>query len=142
MTDKEERYFRDWVFTLNNPETNQMEVIQKSELIRYMIFQLELATTGTKHMQGYVEFHEPISFSNAISLFADGWIDQRRGSREQAKIYCTKEETRIDGPWTFGEWIEDDEYQEQCLAFTRAKKRCKNFAIWGEDTCKTHRPNS
>ena len=26
----------------------------------------------------------------------------RKGTHEQAKAYCSKEETRVDGPWEFG----------------------------------------
>lgn len=28
--------------------------------------------------------------------------DKRRGSHDQARDYCEKEDTRLDGPWTFG----------------------------------------
>ena len=142
MSNNEKPHSRDWVFTLNNPETHQMENILKSESIRYIIYQLELSNTGTKHMQGYVEFHEPIPFSEMLVLFAEFHFDKRRGSREQAKKYCSKKETRISGPWTFGEWIEDDEYQEQCSALTKQNKQCRNFSLWGEKTCKTHKPES
>ena len=139
MSVKQERYSRDWGFTLNNPKPNQMKEIEQSSLIRYIIYQLELSTTGTKHMQGYVEFHEPISFSETIELFKDGWIDQRRGSRIQARNYCTKPETRVRGPWVYGVWIEEEEKQPQCTGVTTKGIRCKNFSMLGKDTCSIHR---
>lgn len=50
-----------WVFTLNNPtpveETNIKKSVEGDYRIRYLIFGHELApTTGTPHLQGYVEF--------------------------------------------------------------------------------------
>jgi hypothetical protein len=138
VSNEQYRYCRDWVFTLNNPVPAQMKLIHESEKIRYMIYQLELASTGTKHLQGYVEFHEPISFDDMISIFGEFHFDKRRGSREQARAYSSKEETRIRGPWIHGQWIEDDEYQEVCEALTLKGKRCANYAILGEKTCKTH----
>jgi hypothetical protein len=32
-------------------------------------------------------------------------LEPRRGSREQARDYCKKEDTRLEGPWEHGEWI-------------------------------------
>lgn len=71
-------------------------------------FQLESApSTGYKHFQGYLEL---------VSKHAHTWIQNRlnedglhfeylaeaKGSPAQAWGYATKEETRIDGPWTYG----------------------------------------
>ena len=139
MSGGQEQYSRDWVFTQNNPNPVQMKLIQESDEIRYMIYQLELASTGTKHLQGYVEFHKPISFDHMLSIFGEFHFDKRRGSREQARDYSSKEETRVRGPWIYGEWVDDDEYQEQCEAFTLKGDRCANFAIFGKKTCNTHK---
>ena len=130
--------WRDWVFTRNNPTSKNMDSIYDSELIRYMIYQLEEAMSGTKHLQGYVEFHEPITFDEMLELFADFHFEPRRGSREKARSYSSKTYSRIGGPWVLGEWVEDDEYQVQCSALTKKGKQCKRFAMWGQETCREH----
>jgi len=133
--------FRDWVFTLNNPTPDQMVCILESEQVRFMIYQLERSNTGTSHMQGYVELKTPISFKDLLKIFHGGifHLERRRGTREQARNYCSKEETRIRGPWIIGEWVDEDEGEEQCHALTKEGKRCRNLALPDRKRCGTHR---
>ena len=35
----------------------------------------------------------------------DSHHEQRRGTRDQARDYCRKVETRVEGPYEFGEWM-------------------------------------
>jgi len=74
---------------------------------KFVIFQLERGEqSGLLHLQGYTELSGPTRFSwikNNWPYFETAHFERRRGSAEQAIAYCQKEETRIAGPWTFGE---------------------------------------
>ena len=131
---------RDWIFTLNNPNPRDMEMIHNCESIRYMAYQLELSETGTEHLQGYVEFNQPLDFKEVLEIFSDGkfHLEFRRGTREQARDYCTKEQSRIRGPWFVGEWLVEEE-EERCQGFTQKDERCRNFCTPGMKTCNVHK---
>ncbi len=76
--------------------------------IRYVVWQLEKApTTGEVHVQGYIEFTKPQRRRAAQRALGDdtAHVEPRQGSRDQAREYARKEETRFDGPWELGEWI-------------------------------------
>jgi len=135
--------FRDWVFTLNNPSPKQMEDVLNSDQIRYIAYQLEMSNTETRHLQGYVEFNEPMSFVEALELFSGGnfHLERRRGTREQARDYCMKEKSRIRGPWVQGEWFEEDDTDERCQGLTKKGEQCKNLALPDKKFCGTHKPN-
>lgn len=98
---------RNGLFTLQVSSEEQLRVLDPSQWphCKYAIWQLEAApTTGQLHLQGYAEFDSPVSLSTLRNL--DGvenahW-EARRGSADQAREYCSKQETRVDGPWTFG----------------------------------------
>ncbi len=98
---------RRWCFTLNNPLDDQKEELFNVPVdkVLYAVWQLERApTTGTEHIQGYVilKRNQKLSFiKNLISNSVHAEI--ARGTAEENTTYCTKEEGRIEGPWTFGE---------------------------------------
>ncbi len=94
---------RNWCFTLNNPtadaRANWTELPDpwKSRIV-YAVFQEELSESGTIHLQGYVEFKAKIRLSRLLSLFGTGYHwEPRRGTQEEARAYCMKAETRVDG---------------------------------------------
>lgn len=105
---------RSWCFTINNPDFPEeisedgplYALLQTIPKLRYCIYQLEQGESGTFHYQGYAEFTSPVRFS-ALNLgeFQRGHFEQRRGTRDQARDYCQKDEGQCDGPWEFGEWI-------------------------------------
>lgn len=87
---------RHWCYThfdlLNEPKWVENEM-------SYMVYQREKApTTGTEHFQGYVCFKKKRTL---------GWIKNNidstahwakcKGTPEQNKEYCTKDDTRVDG---------------------------------------------
>lgn len=91
---------RFWMFTLNNP---QPEEDPRRWLSEYCIWQLEKGEEGTPHYQGYIVFKSNKT-PHAVKLINPRahW-ELRFGTHEQAKQYCSKEETRVSGPWTTGE---------------------------------------
>lgn len=68
--------------------------------IQYAVYQHERApTTGQDHWQGFVIFTTPMRF-NAVkaAIGSDAvHVEPARGSSEQCRAYCTKEETRVEG---------------------------------------------
>lgn len=96
-----------WVFTLNNPETTDEFVTTVGELenIRYVVAQLEVGENGTRHLQGYLELKRKQRISwLKTNVSATAHFERRRGSRDEARAYCMKEDTRQEGPWEHGEW--------------------------------------
>lgn len=92
---------RGWCFTLNNPDNNEL---QWTEVVRFAVWQRERGEAGTEHLQGYVELHKPARLSGVRQLLPRAHWEPRRGTREQARAYCEKEETRVAGPWTHGDF--------------------------------------
>jgi len=92
---------RNWIFTINNPET--MLVLDES-VVKACWYQEEVGENGTHHFQGYVEFIHPKSLSaiKKIDGFETGHFETRRGNQAQAIAYATKDETRVGGPYLFG----------------------------------------
>jgi len=72
-------------------------------------FQREIApNTGYNHYQGYLELvnknrHTWIQNQLLKSHLHFEFLEGAKGTPIQAWSYATKEETRADGPWTFGE---------------------------------------
>jgi len=94
-----------WLWTLNNP-TDEHVPPSVWEDVEYAIWQHERGEDGTDHIQGYV------CFKNKKRL---SWIKENCDERahweprapnsdhDSAKAYCSKEDTRVDGPWTTGD---------------------------------------
>lgn len=94
---------RHWCFTLNNPKNDQPD-FGRLRHCRYAIWQKESAPdTGTVHLQGYVEFAQPVRLSSMRETLPGAHLERRRGSRDQAREYCRKPD-RLDGPWEWGVW--------------------------------------
>lgn len=101
---------RHWCFTLNHPTEEELLTLSgmsaTSRAFMYMVFQIEEGSNGTRHVQGYLEFNEALRFSTVKRLISPRvHLEKRRGTREQARAYCMKEESRIEGPYEFGTWI-------------------------------------
>lgn len=99
------------MFTINNPVAKTLPDRFTNNSV-YSIFQLEKAPeTGTPHLQGYLVTIPNPKNKNGYTL---KWLkdnvcpfthwEPRRGTHEQAVAYCSKVETRLEGPWTRGEW--------------------------------------
>ncbi len=92
-----------FVFTMNNPTISPDDLwIRVSEYVQYIIFQKERGENGTVHYQGYVELKKRQRFTRMHYLFLNAHIESRRGNQKQAIAYCSKEDTRCDGPWENG----------------------------------------
>lgn len=92
-----------WVFTLNNPAGDRVPD-NWSDHLRYAVWQVEIGKEGTRHLQGYIQTRERVRLPwLKRTLSGEAHWEPRRGSHEQAKDYCTKEESRVAGPFEYGE---------------------------------------
>jgi len=95
-----------WVFTTNNPVEEDVPPNVWPD-VEYAVWQHERGENGTEHLQGYVVFvgKKRLKWIKENCCARSHW-EPRNGTHEQAKAYCTKEESRIagegHGPWTYG----------------------------------------
>lgn len=94
---------RNLCFTLNNPSSYELDFSSLSH-IRYSCWQVEQGESGTIHLQGYVEMSTPQRFSYLSGVLPGAHFEARRGTRDQARDYCRKLESRIAGPFEYGSW--------------------------------------
>lgn len=92
---------RSWDFVLNNPIEGDKELIESMRAIEYA-FQLEIGKkNGTPHFQGFWRFKNGKT-RNSISKVFNKRISIRPVRNIWAtRTYCTKEDTRADGPWVY-----------------------------------------
>jgi len=91
------------MFTINNPTTNDLFPQGLPEQCRYAVWQKEIGQEGTPHLQGYITFRGPWRRARVERVLGGhAWIGIANGSEDACKAYCTKEETRTEGPWELG----------------------------------------
>lgn len=102
-----------WCFTLNNPEdygatvASVRNLVEQEKKVHYAVLQYERGPAGTPHIQGYWVLASKKRLQQVRALIPGAHFEGARGSKAQNKTYCTKVETRIDGPWEFGEFVEE-----------------------------------
>lgn len=96
---KQDTRSRKFCFTSHS----ETEPSYDSKQMKYMIYQKEKCPTTEKlHYQGFVYFHNKKSKNGAIKLVPNSHIILCDGTVEQNIAYCSKEESRLGGPWEFG----------------------------------------
>lgn len=96
--------YRRWVFTLNNPEGALDTGGWAAAGVAACVWQLECApTTGTRHYQGYIQFCRPVSLTALKRAVCSDSLhgEPAEGTHEQCVAYCSKTDSRVDGPWWF-----------------------------------------
>ncbi len=84
---------RNYVFTINNYTTKHISSLQDEEKSKYIVFGKEVGKKGTPHLQGYLEFKNPVSLEAVKSRFdcPSMHLEMRRGTALQASDYCKKD---------------------------------------------------
>lgn len=102
---------RRWFFTINNEKRSDEEVLEYVkglEHIKYAAFQRELGKQEkTPHIQMFLIFSIGKRFSTIKKYFPRAHIEAAKGTNAEARDYCTKSETRISGPYEYGEFAEE-----------------------------------
>jgi len=106
--------FRNYILTINNPsQTDEefAEYLKSLKHIKYYAFQREQGEKkATPHFQLYIEFNVGKTFPTMKEYFPTAHIEQRHGSKQQARDYCLKDDgTRIGTPYEYGEFAEERE---------------------------------
>jgi len=89
-----------WCFTINNPTDDQLPAGWTS--VKDAIWQKEQGASGTPHLQGFVRFISQQRLSALKKLDATAHWEVCKDPQSAVK-YCSKEDTRIAGPWTIGQ---------------------------------------
>jgi len=81
---------RNYVFTLNNYTTKELDALIGNTDYKYMIFGFE--EKSTKHLQGYMEFDQQIRICELKYFpFERMHLERRKGTQKQAIEYCQKD---------------------------------------------------
>ena len=88
------------VYTLNNPQYDPVD--KRPDYVTFVINQLEQGEQGTQHYQGYAEFNRAVTFQTIKKWIPRAHLEKARGSQYECIKYCSKEETRLQEPTTYG----------------------------------------
>lgn len=130
---------RGWMLTIpaENHDTEQVRQMLAS-IAPASVFQLEEgAITGYKHYQAYVQLQSPRRWSTMKNLLAEKGFDDTHFEKQWATgaacyRYCTKEESRIDGPWVLGR-IQMNDRQGERTDIAKLKKMVLEDGLSYED---------
>lgn len=89
-----------------SPFSVQTKLQACHQLIYYVFQEEEAPTTKRRHYQGYLRFTGGKTLAAVKKVFipwGDVHLEPARGSPESNIAYCTKPESRVAGPWEFGE---------------------------------------
>lgn len=93
-----------WLGTLNNPPPMPQDYIEawvtKAGAV-YATGQLEKGKEGTPHIQFFVQFKQQKRLGH-LKTHCPAAHFERVKANNGADEYCNKEDTRVEGPWTFG----------------------------------------
>ena len=102
---------RRWCLTINNEERSLEELskyIESLEHFKYAIFQREEGEkTHTPHIQLFIIFSCSKRFNTIKNYFPTAHIEGAKGTNVQCRDYCSKSDTRIEGPVELGAFAEE-----------------------------------
>lgn len=86
---------KDYCFTVNNykeEDVTKLKGLVRDRVAGYLCFGFECGESGTKHLQGFIQFTKKVRFGPAKATLPKGaHIEKRRGTPEEASEYCKKE---------------------------------------------------
>lgn len=83
--------YRSIVFTINNWTEEDKAMIRKFTGIKYAVVGDEVApTTGTPHLQGYIQFENSKAFAVIRKALPRAWFKKARADGKKNRAYCTK----------------------------------------------------
>lgn len=99
--------YRNWICTINNPEDLDLERLYNPDTMNYLGGQLEMGEKGTPHFQFFINYKRTVRFATLKKLHPKIHAEHAKFPQKALK-YCIKEETRLDGPFTFGNYDLDE----------------------------------
>lgn len=93
------RQCRAWVFTLFGSTSDELRgLLQANGEVVYFCYQEEVCPeTERDHLQGYLVLRSKRALGFLRRLIPNAHFENRRGTHQEAKSYCSKEETRKEG---------------------------------------------
>lgn len=137
---------RKWFFTLNNYTVNDIKNMEDYFKKGKYVFQEETGTSGTPHLQGYVEWKSSRKFVHLKKKFPTCHWEVCRNKKASIE-YCSKMESRSGKTYSLGielpepiECIDEKKlykWQQEIvdLCKTKPDKRTVNW-YWDEKGCK------
>lgn len=109
-----------WLFTINNPTPEEKPTAEGFPELKRLVYQLERGAEGTPHYQGFMELTRKM---RATALHKIPWLRRahfeiKKGRDRTPRAmykYCTKEVTRVDGPWMIGDWSDLESQKKSSL---------------------------
>lgn len=102
---------RRWMLTINNEARSLEELAEYTknlEHFKYAMFQREEGEEKhTPHIQMFLVFNIAKRFSTVQNYFPRAHIEAVIGTNAQARDYCSKQDTRIEGPVEIGTFAEE-----------------------------------
>lgn len=94
---------RNWIITLNNPELDVEDYALALKLsgATWFVGQLEKGDKGTIHLQAAFGYKDPIRFSAVKKILPEAHIEKTNCGASAAE-YCSKTDTRVSEPHSFG----------------------------------------
>lgn len=75
---------------------------------KYSCFQIEKGgNCATEHIQGFITLKNPMTWSTFKNFFPCSHFNKCISSNKDCRKYCSKEDTRVDGPFEDGEFAEE-----------------------------------
>lgn len=86
----------------NNPPSSSLDgILRGAKWIKAATWQLEKGESGTPHWQIYLQTSR-VEFNTVKKLFTSCHIEKANGSAEENLNYTGKEDSRLEGPWSYG----------------------------------------
>nr|AGG39826.1 replication-associated protein [Diporeia sp. associated circular virus] len=91
---------RSYCFTWNNYSIENIDYVKDyiTKNSKYGCFGVEIGTSGTPHLQGYIQFENPRSYKKIINDLKGCHIIISKGNKKQNIDYCSKDNSF----WEFG----------------------------------------
>lgn len=82
-----------WCFTINHPNETDFEQLsfENWRCVQEAVYNLEVGESGTPHLQGYIALTRHKTLSWMKRRLTRAHLEKRKGSREQAIVYCLKD---------------------------------------------------
>lgn len=106
------------------------DYVMKLNHFRYTCWQVELGEKEhTLHIQMYINFDNPKDFKTVKKYFPTAHFEEARGTAKDCKDYCSKEDTRVRGPYEEGTFTEERARTDYIGFFEMIKQGASNLEI-------------
>lgn len=103
VPDESKKQYRMWAGTLNNPKLTEVDTIcatlKEAGVVKCIIGLEKAPTTGTEHLQFWMQFKNPRMFGGVARLIKGAHIEPSYASDVKNYEYCSKEKVLAQWGW-------------------------------------------